>query len=296
MSKSKAKWGIAVNAFFAAVLAFAPMSEFWKIVLCSVALIGITVCIVGYFMSEDDAPEQAGQNIEVVAPKQSGNIVTAGGDVHQNIYHGVAPSSSVPSDVLLGSQIEELKRLQEFVGGKSESELWELFDLHNITRFNIRRAKSALNPKALSLKDALEINAYFEGGKAILSAVYSKVTRTAGGIRPEPIPGKLGILNLSLKHVSNRQTLSRFQSSHQMPLAIRDAIKKLDEAVEENVQTLLDVINEKMVENPENIFREENGTSPLFGATSGAFLDKRVWLQPKQEEIIEQVRRYLKTG
>src|SRR5437773_11644927 len=38
-------------------------------------------------------------------------------------------------EALLNSQIQELKQLQEFIGGKGETELWDLFDLHGITRF-----------------------------------------------------------------------------------------------------------------------------------------------------------------
>jgi hypothetical protein len=85
MSKTKAKWGIAVNAFFAAVLAFVPMSEFWKIVVCLVAVVGMVLCIIGYFMASEDEPAKATENSEVVAPKQSGNIVTAGRDI--NLHH-----------------------------------------------------------------------------------------------------------------------------------------------------------------------------------------------------------------
>jgi hypothetical protein len=44
-------------------------------------------------MASDDEPAKATENIEVVAPKQSGNIVTAGRDIHQTVYHGVQPPS-----------------------------------------------------------------------------------------------------------------------------------------------------------------------------------------------------------
>jgi len=199
------------------------------------------------------------------------------------------------SKQVLTSQLHELRELQDFIGGKEESELWELFDLHDITRFNIRRAKMAIDPSALTPEEASKIDAFFKNGQAMSDATSCKVTRTAGGFRIDAIPGKLGMLNLSKKYVASRQTLAKFQSSAQLPLAIRNAVKDLDQAVVGNAQLLLEVINQKLAENPANILREEDGTSPLLGATSGAFLDKCTRLKPKQEEIISAIRRYLKT-
>ncbi len=204
------------------------------------------------------------------------------------------PFRTIP-EPLLASQLDELRELQGFLGGKEESELWELFDLHNITRFNIRRARAVIDSGALTPNDTSEIDAFFKEGQAILSANYCKVTRTAGGFTTEPVPGKLGILNLSKKYVINRRMLAKFQSSPQLPLAITNAIKDLDQAVADNAQLLLDVINQKLAENPARILREEDGGSPLFGATSGAFLDKCVRLKPKQTKVMSEIRRYLNT-
>ena len=92
MSKTKAKWGTGLNAFFGVVITLLPVFESWKIVLCSVAGVGTVLCIIGYFMaSDDDEPAKATKNIEVVAPKQSGNIVTVGGDLNQTIHHHASP-------------------------------------------------------------------------------------------------------------------------------------------------------------------------------------------------------------
>ena len=196
-------------------------------------------------------------------------------------------------DPLLASQIQELKLLQEFIGGKNEGELWELFDLQGITRYNIRRAKTAISETALSPEEAAEINEFFKDGQANLDARYCKVIRTKGGFHTEPIPGKLGILNLSKKYVTGRQMLAKFQSSAQLPPSVQDAVKELDVAVATNVAVLLDVINERLADKPNEVLREEDGNSPLFGATSGAFLDKRIWLKPKQEAIMSAMSDYL---
>src|SRR5437764_791126 len=52
-----------------------------------------------------------------------------------------AESAERISEALMGSQIQEVRELQKFIGGKDESELRELFDFPAITKFNIRLAK-----------------------------------------------------------------------------------------------------------------------------------------------------------
>ncbi len=192
---------------------------------------------------------------------------------------------------VLTAQLQELKQLQDFIGGKDEGELWALFDLPNITYFNLKRAKGSLN--ALSAPEAAQVNEFFKDGTAILDSRYCKVDRTAGGFHYEEVPGKLGTLNLSSKFISSRQTLAKFQASPQLPATVRNAVKELDSAVYSNAQMLLDVINDELAKHPNNVLLEDDGTSPMFGAVSGAFLDKRIWLKPKQEAVISAIEAYL---
>jgi hypothetical protein len=290
---SKSGWGASVSFFVGLGVQYAPIPEGWKLTITIAAGTGLAASIVGYVLTREPAA-QATQNIEVLAPQQTGSVVTAGRDVH---FHGNERSAqhraeAIP-EALYAAQLAEINRLQDFIGGKGESELWELFDFQKIARFNILRAKAVLAPKSVSPRELTEIDNCFTGGQATLSSRYSKVTRTEGGFQQEPIPGKLGILNHTAKHVSNKKLLERFGASHLLPIAIREAVKELHKAVVTNIHTLLDVINEVMTENPRKIIQEDNGESPLFGATYSAFLKKRVWLAPKQEAILKEIRAYL---
>jgi hypothetical protein len=281
---SKVKWGAVVGVCIGLIGNFAPIAPASRLTATLAAAFVLVISIIGYFFARRESSNERGV---------TGNVVTAGRDAVQIIVERQTRSSGDIPDVLLGAQIQELQELQSFLGGKDESELWELFDLRQITTFNIRRAKAAINGTGLSPREAAEIDEFFKDGKALVCSNYARVDRTAGGFHMEAIPGKLGVLNLSHKYHANRQALAKFYSSHQLPTPAREAVKQWDKAVEQNASILLDVINEKMAENPQNIFREEDGNSPLFGATSGAFLDRRIWLKPKQEKISDEVRRYL---
>lgn len=284
---SKQNLGVAVSALATVCsMLFPGISDNYRLPSFLVSAALLVVFCVWYWL----APRLAnGNGVNASAKHVCGDVIIAGRDVHQTHYHS-APTPA-KSDALLTAQLQELHQLQDFIAGKSESELWELFDLAGITRFNIKRAKEAIN--ALSSSEASESNEFFKDGQAILDTRYCRVDRTAGGFHYEPIPGKMGILNLSAKFVSNRRILAKFQDSPQLPIAVKDAIKQLDSAVHQNAQTLLDEINRQLAEHPENVLSDDNGQSPLFGAVSGAFLKKRVWLKPKQEAILSAIENYL---
>ena len=200
------------------------------------------------------------------------------------------------SDPLFAAELQELRELEDFLGGKGEGELWDLFDFPGLIRFNIQRAKEVMRPSRLTMEEAAKINEFFAEGKANLCNKYCTVERTAGGIKVEAFRGRLHILNLSKKHFDNLQTLAKFEASLRLPLEIRNAVGAFYKAVVENTHILLDTINDKLSEDPRNVLEEQNGDSPLFGATSGAFIDRCIRLKPKEEKIAAEARRYLKTG
>lgn len=276
-------------SFFVGVgVQFAPIPEAWRWGITIAAGAGFLVALIGFFMTHK---EQA--TAPVTGTVISISNVTAGRDVIQMVINQPAKSPDSISDVVLSSQIEELNQLQEFIVG-SESRLWELFGIHGITHFNIRRAKLVINPNALTPDQVSEINAFFKDGQSNLDSRYCKVIRTAGGIRYEEIPGKLGILNLSAKYVASRQTLAKFESSPKLPFIVRTTVKELNKAALDNVLLLHEVINQKLAGNQDEILHDDDGSSPLFGATSGAFLERRIWLGPKQEAILSEIRQFLK--
>jgi hypothetical protein len=215
-----------------------------------------------------------------------------------------APSSRTPPsdpsrtvgkkipDAVLAARLQEIKQLETFIGGKDEGQLWELFDLQNVARFNIMRAKECLN--ALSPDEAAQCNAFFKEGKAHLDLTYgASISRSAGGIIYHDNPKRLNILNTSGKFVSSTETLRRFETSTLLPAKIKDAVMELRGAVNDNISILHQVINKEIEKNPDHIIHESDGDSPYFGGCSGAFLDKRVWLEPKQKAIISAIEEYL---
>jgi hypothetical protein len=196
---------------------------------------------------------------------------------------------------LLTAQLQEIKELEAFIGGKDEGQLWDMFDFPNMIRFNIMRAKACLS--ALSDAEAAQCNAFFaSGGQGHLSLDYgASISRSAGGIIFHDNPSRLNILNTSGKFVKAMETLRSFQMSTRLPTKIKEAVGQLGGAVNDNIGILHQVINEEIEKNPDHILHESDPDSPNFAGASGAFLAKRVWLEPDQKAIISAIEEYLKS-
>jgi len=60
--------------------------------ICGAAALGLVLCIIGYFLSPKEVPEETEPKQNVTAGNmKSSNIVAAGRDVHQTIYHHARP-------------------------------------------------------------------------------------------------------------------------------------------------------------------------------------------------------------
>ena len=117
---SKTKWGAALSFFIGVIANFAPIPEAWRWGLTALAILGLIICGVGYLVSK---PEQLKQTTavsgSVFTADVSGHVVTAGRDAIQIVIGRSGEPSNTPSDVLLSSQMQELRELQEFIGVKT---------------------------------------------------------------------------------------------------------------------------------------------------------------------------------
>jgi hypothetical protein len=149
---SKSGWGVSVSFFVGVGVQFAPVPDSWRLAITIAAGIGLLVSIVGYMLTRK-ASVKPTQNIEVVAPKQSGNIVATGRDYHHTEYHGVQSTSDVdeanPRLVALDDLKQLLregdKMLQDFYLGN-----WERHTSENVEQYDTR-VRSCAKRRALDI-------------------------------------------------------------------------------------------------------------------------------------------------
>ena len=82
---SKSKWGAGLSFFVAVAIQFVSIPEVWKKSITIVAIIGIVVCLIGWWMTKDKKDK-----LNISAQGVGGNVVAAGRDATQSIHHHYA--------------------------------------------------------------------------------------------------------------------------------------------------------------------------------------------------------------
>jgi hypothetical protein len=196
---------------------------------------------------------------------------------------------------LFSAQLKELQRATDILGGKDEIGLREVFDFPMFTRLNLKFAREVVAPGTLTPAELDEISRYFEGGTRLVSFKYARTTRlSGGGLKTEPIPDRVGLVLVSKKYRDAKALLMPFESSPLVPRAVRDSIKAFDKAVDDDLELLLNVINERLIEDKNNILLENDMNSPYFGGTNNSYVKRFTHLKPKADDVLEKIRAFLK--
>jgi hypothetical protein len=69
------------------------------------------------------------------------------------------------AESILANQILKMRDLQDFIGGKNESALRDLFDIPNMLKYNILFVRRDIAPDSLSASQKEEIDKFFLGGR-----------------------------------------------------------------------------------------------------------------------------------
>jgi hypothetical protein len=210
-------------------------------------------------------------------------------------YRSYDSSVSVPSP-LLTSQLHELDDLQDLIAGKSEYDLKQTFDFIKMAEFNIALAIKYFAPTEVSAEHLAKINEYFSNGEAVYDLDYCLMAKnTNGASKMIFIPGKLPAINISQTYISNRKKLIKLESSADIPPKIVTAIKNFDDTMQRNIVILIEVINEKTAEDINNLIYDNDSKSAYFGAISITYNHKVIPLKPKADEIVAQIKLYMKS-
>jgi hypothetical protein len=122
---------------------------------------------------------------------------------------------------------------------------------------------------------------------------YFKATVVNNRLDGEWLPGRIGLLNTSIKYVDARKRLNEFRSSGQVPQDVVEALKGFDDTIERNTVLMFDSINESLATDPRYIAEDELVGSKFYSSAKGAYWSKFEYLNPKAELIRVAVRGHL---
>jgi hypothetical protein len=191
------------------------------------------------------------------------------------------------------SQITLFQSIDEFIAVKDENGLREQFDFPNILKYNLRLAKSRLDPERTSQLELHDIDQFFLGGKARLDVRYASVSNVNNRIQVNWLPGRIGVINTSAKYNENRQKLMELYSSAQIPAALAVALKELDGVIEKDSTMMIESLNESLSIDQRNITDSEQASSPFYGSAAGLYWTNFIPLEPKGDAIRLLLRDYI---
>lgn len=133
--------------FFLGVVAnFLPVTGQARWYLCGLALIGAIVWFIGWLLAKDEAKHRENKPVTILG-HTSGNIASAGRDVHQNIYH--SPPDKQSSE--LADAMDELRGTYKEVSSlvtKYQLTGVSLPDINDVNRVR-QRMGAAIRDKGL---------------------------------------------------------------------------------------------------------------------------------------------------
>jgi hypothetical protein len=219
---------------------------------------------------------------------------------HCRMRWPIAKRPSAPfgvSEQVFQAQIVEMDKLQEWLDDKSEDELRELFDYPNMLKFNVALAKERLAPALMSSNEVKELDAFNQHAKAMVSLQYGRLIPHPELKSLDIIPdeGQTVVINISDKYIEDRNKLSKFKQSLNLPLSVINAVGELDDALIANTQLIMDVLNQDFREDKNYVIFDNSPSSPYYGSTTKRYWNRFTPLQGKAEKIVSTIRAYLKT-
>jgi hypothetical protein len=211
----------------------------------------------------------------------------------EHVRPPLVKASQAPPEVLR-SQMALFNYINSFVGNKNEAELQDLFDIHNILKYNIKLYGNGVAQNRFP--PDLNAEPYFNNGQMRVDLTRVKPEKTPEGAPVvDMIPGRIGIINLSRKYVDSKAKLSSILSYDGLPVSIRDEVKKLDEIVERDVDLIIVTLDNEFEKDQQSFLHQEEPTSPYFDAINRTYTSKVTPLETQARVISDKIREYLGT-
>jgi len=196
---------------------------------------------------------------------------------------------------LSDSQFNEIRQIDALIGRKDEMELRNTFDFPNMLKFNLLLIRRSADTDSVSPSESKEMDAYWAGGQGIVDSRYLRISRHGDGpIEATMVPGKIGIINTSVRYIDAEKQLRELCDSPDLPVDIVAALKDFNKTVASDTSTLLTSLNESYSAAPKSVLEDSDTSSPWFGYASDHYWQQFVPLGPKADKVRLAIRRYLK--
>ena len=198
--------------------------------------------------------------------------------------------------------MDAIKDIDRLILSRDEAALRQAFGFPSMMTTNIQVVTAIVayskqvESKVPNLKP-LDLSPYFVGKEMMMDSELAEghIRRYGGGFQYDPPDNKrVFILLLPNEYSAGKKVLLRFESSSELPSSVIKSIKEFDDAVYENADDLLHVLNNALKKDPNYYLRYEDLSSPEhFHRIDAMWLDHFILLRPKADKIRDAIRQFL---
>jgi hypothetical protein len=236
-------------------------------------------------------PQQAPSISETAAAKST-NSASITEDISGRVHD---TASAEVKRQPTNAQMEIIKEIDRLIISRDESTLRQAFGLPSMMDTNIRMNIAIVKHFEQADGKVLDLRPYL-GTEWMLDSELAEghVRRFGGGFQYDPPDGKrVYLLALPSEYSAGKKVLFKFENSTELPTSVVGAIKNLDDALYENANHLLHVLDSALKKDPNYYLRYDDQTSPeYFHKIDAMWLDNFVQLRPKADGIRDAIRKY----
>lgn len=199
------------------------------------------------------------------------------------------PISRFPTNAL-----DKLSDLDNFIGGKEEYDLTELFAFNEMRDLNIKLVRDKIVHFRNTGKRAFDLTPYGSNELQMLfSNEIGKLWAKGGAVIYDPDPGEVALILLPKRYSISKSTIIRFRDSGVLPAEIRSPIADFEVAVQTNADGLIQVLNNLLHKSPDYFLMYHDMNSEYLAAADKIYANRFVALKPKADAITSAIRQCL---
>jgi hypothetical protein len=192
------------------------------------------------------------------------------------------------------AQFDEIRKVEQFFGGKDEMGLRELFDLPFILNKNIDVQITRMKYIKSGREKEFFYSNYSDNGKWIMWAKNGKYFVGPNGVNITAGPKDVVHLVTTTKFQHAIDTIVSFTNSALLPDSIKAEISSFNEIINKHPEIMMQVLDERLNES-ESYFTHNLSNDPRYaGVIATDYARKAIPLKPYADKILTAISKYWK--
>jgi hypothetical protein len=184
--------------------------------------------------------------------------------------------------------VEQAVAINNFIGGKNEDGLRNLFAVREMIDINIQLYQDGITEHLTGKKSGKAD--YVKGRRLLVDKHIGKFTQSGGGILADFAYGDVPLIILPETYTTNEERIVSYLHSGTLPKPILGPLNAFYSIAQDNANLLIHVMNDALHKSPDYFLQYDDVKSPLWRMIDKLYFEKFKMLQPPADEVVKAVR------